>query len=258
MKRLRRSRTLRSRRSRRRGSRFGGGRKFSRNCETLVFQVDSTGTFNQFVISGNGGTNQGPPAVFNVGGATTGGPPATVSTVYPDRVSNAMQDIPFSMGFRFADITDAGDFTALFDQYRLEKIKITVRPQWNANDGSFFAALVPAIEWAYDRDDLSLPTPSTWLVRSGIRRAQLDKPVTFWVTPNMLTPVLTTQALGNYYPVVTGPKWVDCQVSDALHYGIKGFLRNVYLPPFTAGINVDGAMHMKIETKYYFSMRGQQ
>lgn len=123
------------------------------------------------------------------------------------------------VAFTLADLPDYGDFTALYDQYKILGIKVKWLPRGNSSDiqaqnsiSRFFSVI--------DRDDDATPTSIDQLTQyesckmtptTGVH-SRYFKPSIRREIPN---------AIGGTAHEVTGPQWIDVTNANVKHYGIK-------------------------------------
>lgn len=238
------------------GRRRRGGRRFKRMVTPLFFCWSQTGASGNYSISGEAGAITAPPAGWNVGGASAPLPTAAITTWYSD-LNNLSSgsvnyiDVPFGFNFTLGDIVRVQDFTSLFDQYKLNYIKLKFIPTW-----SELGSELPRLEWSLDHDDVTLPVPGTFRERGNVKSAQMRKPITIGIKPTQLMPTLRSGS-GATYPTVVSSKWNNSTAIDIEHFGLKGFFRG--MPAFnTTASAANNLAKIKIEATYYFETRGVQ
>jgi len=130
-----------------------------------------------------------------------------------------------SIAFRFDDLQNAASYSALFDQYRIEKVKLTFKSRnasaYVANTASPNAA-VPWGVVVVDRDDATLPTGITQLQQydnstafSGCDSFSVE------LIPSITPSVFSSAVLGGYSLRDSDSTWLDMANQDILCYGIK-------------------------------------
>lgn len=124
--------------------------------------------------------------------------------------------------FQINDITNTGDFTGLFDQYRFVAVKMEFRPRFNyANPGSVAANKLPRLFSVIDYDDANVPT-----LISDLREYHSCKETnTFEDHVRLIKPRMATAALnaaaGLTSLVNEKAKWIDMAYLTVTHYGVK-------------------------------------
>lgn len=168
-------------------------------------------------------------------------------------------DVCFSRYFQASDVLNFSDFSALFDIYKINKVKIKV----TVSNYSQAAGVslpgngmlsTPSIVWYYDPDDYSLPgSPDHVRERMGIKSRQLvpGRPVTITLSPRADQVVL---AGGGYAgsAVPSKPTWLDTVQNNVIHNGFKGFLKEMDLRSVSGQVP---QYQVTFETKYYLSFK---
>lgn len=123
----------------------------------------------------------------------------------------------FGMYFTLAGINQVATFQALYDQYRIVKIDVTIRPMFESNSLTQVGNIIPLLYSAVDEDDAS--NPSGIAVMSEYSRVRITK----GTAKHTFTPHV---AFATYSGAFTsyGTKsnqWIDCASSGVEHYGLK-------------------------------------
>lgn len=124
--------------------------------------------------------------------------------------------------FQLNDMSNTGDFTGLFDQYRFCAVKMEFRPRFNiANPGSVAANKLPRLFSVIDYDDANVPT-----LMNDLREYQSCKETNFGEDHVRLIKVRMAQAALNAAAGLTSltnerAKWIDLAYLTVTHYGIK-------------------------------------
>lgn len=197
------------------------------------------------------------PEVSFRNGATTG----TVSTPLPSTeqlqvgtpVLNNMglYDIPFSIRFRLDNLVNSVDITALCDKYKLGgayvRIFYTAVPGFGGTETASMNGLatlhnMPAIQYVTDHDDAELPNPVSFNEKMGLKYHTF-KNINSYIAIKC-RPVPAREIFNNgvttAYEVPNRAPFIDSTKSAVEHYGIKGILKNVFLPPGVGGTGVGG------------------
>lgn len=168
--------------------------------------------------------------------------------------------------FKLNDIPAYGEFTALFDQYKITKIdvffKLHTNPfLWTATNGSNVnngaAISFPTIFLCNDHDDDSgTPTLAELKERQKTRRFVLrPNSILKWtVRPSILNQLYRTATTTGYSPQWN--KYIDCSAADVPHYGMKFFLDydGATLPTVIA--NGSGqTIDVNVELKYHLTLK---
>lgn len=174
--------------------------------------------------------------VATIAGNTTG---LTVGTVAASGgIIPGLYDYPVSCFFSLQDVINSGDFTTLFDQYRIEKVQLIFRisslattgaPSSTASAFNISPLTNPTLYWFIDHDDANSISPSDMRERMGVRSRQLvpGRPVIITLR-NPRVDVATFNSGGVAIPngVGNGRAWFDTATSTVPAYGIKFMLQN--------------------------------
>lgn len=135
-----------------------------------------------------------------------------------------------SRTFSLTDVPQYTEFTSLFDQYKINLIKIV----WHFNKNSaelnernappvttYMNLLtgIPSIRWYYDRDDGTVPTAAAFSQIQKIKSASLGRPVKAIFKPNVLNIVYEGTVSNGYSPKYN--QWIDCSDDGVPYYGLK-------------------------------------
>ena len=151
-------------------------------------------------------------------------------------------------------LPDYGEFTALYDQYRIDKIHMRFGFTNNQSGVNTAATELPVIKIVKDTDDVNTITGNQILQYAGMKSFQLgnggvskDGWYDFWVVPK---PQVTTYrtAIGSGYSAPDKSIKIDTAYSDVPHYGVK-----LFWDPYGLTSNVSIG-NMVILTTYYLTM----
>jgi len=147
-----------------------------------------------------------------------------------------------------------GDFTALFDQYRIDKVKIEL--SWGQPESSLNQQYpLPTIYKVIDYDDTtSIASIAAAFEYGSCETLKLSNASdgrtgvhTIWLKPRPLVQTYRSAITTGYQSVRAG--WMDCAQTDIPHYGMKLYYDN-------AGITADTTIgRLIIVQTYYFSFR---
>lgn len=141
-------------------------------------------------------------------------------------ILNSPTTLYFAAGFNLADLPQATTYTALFDQYRIEKVKLHFLPRSNAisvfNTASPNAA-VPVGYLIVDRDDASAPV-------SVSEVQQFDNAIAFTgrhyacaeLVPSITPASYASGAFSGYLVKDSDSSWIDAANTTVTSYGVKG------------------------------------
>lgn len=158
-----------------------------------------------------------------------------------------------TMYFKLSNVLQSGDFTALYDRYKINAIKVKVIPLSNyaAVNGQ---GVIPTMVYHTDYDDSSTPTSDTDVrVKQGAKEVRLDRPKTIFFRPKVAS--MIAGEAGTAYSVPRKAPYINMSYPTAPHYGLKMFFRDVNLSSST-GSSINTCF--RFETTYYLSMKDPQ
>lgn len=181
---------------------------------------------------------------------TNNGSIITLGSVAADTVGS---QFPFAMSFSASQVQGIGEFTGLYDQYRIRGVKLTIIPLSDTAQTNT-AGFLPTMFIHPDYDDASLAS-YTYVgarERQGVKCVRLVKPFSMFIRPKAVLDISSGGATGAAAAIVR-PGWIDCNDTASAHYGIKAFMKNVDLRAQPGCITA-----FRIETKYYLEFKGAQ
>lgn len=154
-----------------------------------------------------------------------------------------------SFQFRFADIQNHTEFSALFDQYRLNMIIVRFYLKIDPSAQVSGAATFPKLYYRADYDDANTPSGLPELRESNrtvIKVMNPNYPVTIKIKPAVASALFQSLATTAYS--AKWKQWVDILNSSVPHYGLKYAIDDL----------TNSNYRVDIEHIYYFSMRDQR
>lgn len=141
-------------------------------------------------------------------------------------IQNSATAVYFAIAFQLSDLTQATTFSALFDQYRLERVRIHFKSR---NPATFVAntaspnAGVPTGYVVVDRDDASAPTAMSDLYQyenvigfNGYDSFSVD------LVPSLTSALYAAGAFSGYSTRDSDGMWIDIANTSVPAYGVKG------------------------------------
>lgn len=180
--------------------------KITRRCSTILLANNGNTTLTAY---------DGTGSLFNLGAAV-----AELGT-------NAFA-YPFSMSFRLDQLLNYSDLTSIADYYRIKNVTVLVTCNATNNpvDG---VASMPLCYWDEDYDDDVLPTVGQVRERMGTKQFQFGNGKTHNMTLSpKVSPIVQNAGTANAYSVPVRATWINSASPKVPHYGIKGYLSNVY------------------------------
>lgn len=162
-------------------------------------------------------------------------------------------DIPQYNGiaWRLQDIPSYGEFTALFDQYKICMVKqrwiFTQAPQ--AEGAVLNAAAMSTFHYAIDHNDQSPPANLSALEEYQTYKNRIiaaEKPFTLTFKPTWLAQVY--EGVGSGYQSRRG--WIDCNDPGVFHYGVKWSIQ-----PGLEGVTGNVYGRLFCYTTYYLALK---
>lgn len=127
-------------------------------------------------------------------------------------------------GFSLANITNYTEFTALFDMYRINSVRVRFMPRANSAEAGTNQGLVKLFT-VLDYDDVSLPTSISQLLQyENVKISNTSRDHVRTMRPKIATAVYQN-AVGSGYAPRSG--WIDCDYPTVEHYGMKWALQQL-------------------------------
>lgn len=148
--------------------------------------------------------------------------------------------------FAFSQLISPTDFTALYDQYRINYVVTKFFLEVDPGAQTSVAAVYPKIYWVRDRDSAVAPSTIDELRQdSQCRMAILrpDRPVTIKCVPNVLARMYSGAVTDNYSPKFK--VWLDATTTSTQHFGFKFAVDNLTNTNYT----------LRFERTCYFSCK---
>lgn len=159
-----------------------------------------------------------------------------------------------SMQFKLSSATDFGDFTALFDRYKITGIKLRFLYQSNiANaDSTSGSNSLPLLNYSFDADDAGVPTSLDEVQRKQYCHQKIlngNKTFSLYIKPRILKEVYASAVSTGYNSAPA--TWLDSAYPNIPHYGVKMWLNN--WTPGNTKFN-----QLTIQPTYYFALKDIQ
>lgn len=160
-----------------------------------------------------------------------------------------------ALTFKLSECNYFTRFTAIYDQYRIDKVIVTFRPAmgqvvnkpYDDTTTGVLANACPRFVTAIDFDDNSTPSSLDELMsRSGSRTTLATKQQVRAFKPKRLIQVFRTLTTTGYMPDATN-RFLDCAQTDIPHYGLKYALDTC--SPIRAYI-------YEVDVKYHITFKG--
>lgn len=159
----------------------------------------------------------------------------------------------FGLEFRFRDIPQFGTFSNIWDQYRINKIVVTLMPMATVNPTGVVTTynngvIASVIDYDNGAQALAALDQYEQFTNCKITPAVRTKPHTRIFRPRINIGA-QNQGGSILAAVNKGGQWIDCSLPDIAHNGLK-----IYVDPYPFG-NPGGAQTWQVFAKYYISFR---
>ncbi len=129
------------------------------------------------------------------------------------------------LAFTLADLGGYTEFTALFDQYRLERVRVRLVPMANMNNTTLPGTVTPGvggfITGVIDLDDAGAPTaggPGVLLQYESAQSCSALEECVFVLQPHV---AVAAYASGVFTSYANERPWIDAASATVEHYGVK-------------------------------------
>jgi len=156
--------------------------------------------------------------------------------------------------FKLADLPDASEFLALYDQYKLTRCVAGVRWAYNGPTGEqephIATMCAPNLHWCIDHDDLTaIASVDAMCQYDTHKRVAMKGQTVYWtVTPTYLTQAWVSSIATGYGPR-TG--WLSTTYTTVPHFGIKWILDG----SLNGGAGTHALGNLYVDWTYYLLMR---
>lgn len=160
-----------------------------------------------------------------------------------------------SLQFRLENVQSFTDFTALYDQYKIKGVKITLIPLSDSST-SQSSGFLPTLYWARDNDDggAAPVAESDLRQRQDCKTMRLTGPRSMYISNPKVTTDVEVQGAGvTLASKIESAGWMDCNDSNVMHNGLKMWFKNVDL---RASPNTITAF--RFDVVYYLAFRNPQ
>jgi len=151
--------------------------------------------------------------------------------------------------FRLDDLPNVTEFTNLFQEYKINAVKLRFVPSYNdSTSGAVAANRLPIFHMVKDDDDIAPPTTVDQLYQyDSYQMRRTDKPFTMYIRPKALGLAYRVGVTSGQMPGKGG--WMSCDTADVPYYGLK------WASDLGA---VNTAVSMKVFATYYIQLRSQR
>lgn len=175
-------------------------------------------------------------------------------TLTPITLSQTSNETYFAFSFRAADMANISEFQSLFDQFRINAVRINFIPSYNvgfqssATSGSL---PIPYIYTVVDYDDANVPTSIPQLQQyQSLKTKMFSRPHHRYFKPKCNSAALITSSSTSFGFQSMRAPWIDVSNPgpSVLHYGLRGciqFTETALLPGGFAPIRVTAIYYLQ-------------
>lgn len=159
---------------------------------------------------------------------------------------STLADTSGALTFFLGGVPSFTEFTALYDQYMIRRVKVKFIPKNVPAELGQFVGAAPSQFWTYpDFDDNTAPPSlAAVLQRQALVRTRNTSHQTRVLRPRVTKPIYQDGVTFAYGP---GTSWIDCNNPQVPHYGLKYFMEKA--------ANSSSLTAYDLEITYYLSFR---
>lgn len=249
-RRVRGPRRIRMRKSRRTAKRRFMTHRYKRYSEVLVYSNGST------YISGNS-TLMGVQYIDS-SSVTFAGHPLMPPTLASGGTTGGI--INLACNFSADRVTAIGELTPLYDQYRIDGVKIRILPCNNVSTTGLSNLAMPQFRAYHDRDDSDLIATTSDLYQFSERPDVMMGTMargfkTYIKNPTTKTTLVDRSGVNQGGATIMTRKLIDCNITNIAHYGFKMIIQDVPSPT-VVGVLPEQLPYYRIRFTYYMTFTG--
>lgn len=155
--------------------------------------------------------------------------------------------------FNLSALPNVGEFTNLFDRYKITGVKLRIMFLANSNDTGVTSALsIPLIHYINDLDDAAPPTSENEILQKNfLKTRRLDEPFTYFLKPKATSEVYASPSSTGYS--VAKSMWIDGNSPNIPHFGFKAWIGNGPATPSQQNLG-----RLKVYATYYVALKDPQ
>lgn len=164
-------------------------------------------------------------------------------------------NIPFTMHFKLSQMQNYTEISTVFDQARINWVKVTITYQHNVSTASG-SSTMPTLFWGPDYDD-SIPVGAGALrERMSLQMCEFtstERTHVMRITPRPTVYALDSTAGAPSASIVSSDRWISAVGGlNVNHFGVKGYLANVALPAEAPGAPVTTSFRIDVQMDVTF------
>lgn len=155
-----------------------------------------------------------------------------------------------SLTFRLSDVPNVGEFSSLFDQFKLTYVKLMFKLNQDPSSQPATNSFYPTMYHSVDHDDAVAPSSLNDMREHGRTRMSVLRPNRYTVVkvkPSVLFEAARNPGAGTTTYCPKWRQWVDMAHTDTLHYGLKYALDNTF--------NLNPNYSLEVQAQYWFQCR---
>jgi len=145
-------------------------------------------------------------------------------TYAPALVATTASNLYFAIAFSLQDLGQVAQLTAVFDQYRFDKVELKFVPESNAVTVQQVASpnnVLPSLWVVLDYDDSTAPASLAAVLQyDNVEACIYGEGLMVEVAPSNTVALYASGAFSGYQ--VQKAQWTDCANTAVAHYGVKG------------------------------------
>lgn len=173
-------------------------------------------------------------------------------------ITNSLNPQNYAMGWTLNAVPNYGEFTALFDQYRITRIEVTWIYDHNSGDISTAAGVasnanmgLPNLYAVADYDDnTALSGLTDYVQYEPCKIARLNKIQRWTIRPKI---AMAAYQAGTFTSYANARSWIDSASPAVVHFGLKWAVDASMCNPANSAAVQIGTMN--VITKYWLEMK---
>lgn len=163
-------------------------------------------------------------------------------------------NIGFARSFQLQDVSKPGDFTSLFDSFRIRAVTVAVRFDSATESITSTQTPIPLMTYWLDEDSLTAPTRDAMEQRGNTKKVMIANGKTYNLKFRPKPTALVYRAGVSSGYAEEGRRWIDCNSSDIPHYSFCAYFENLPITP--AGTVRD--WKVSLDVNYELEFKGVQ
>jgi hypothetical protein len=160
------------------------------------------------------------------------------NVIYPLPTEAVSGGFPMALGFNLTDLPNYSEFTALFDQYSIWRVDLSVLI------GTSPLQLVSCVDY----NDAALPASQAELLERGEAESLVLAAGNFQQFRRSVLPLASTevfQGLTTAYAASKHGQWIDCETAAVPHFGYKFWFSLCAAGGSTANTSIVAKYHLR-------------